>query len=143
MIQDDVNKFNLTIKPCPPGHALQVADSEDEYECRCDDNNVNIVECVPNDNKVLLEVSVAGLTQFINTYIQLYPYSQEGLWAHYVNNGSVDSKLEFYRCPTGYCQCTSLDESSESCSSVYSYRDENSQCVCDREGIIAITTATA
>ena len=43
--------------------------------------------------------------------------------------------LEYYHCPPGYCQCRRLDESSEECSSVYSYSDENFQCVCDREGM--------
>ena len=42
--------------------------------------------------------------------------------------------LEYYHCPLGYCQCRRLDESSEECSSVYSYSDENFQCVCNREG---------
>jgi len=68
LIQDDVKQFNLTIKPCPPGHALQVTDTEDEYQCKCDDNNVNIVECMPNNKKIILEVSVAGLTLSITTY---------------------------------------------------------------------------
>ena len=43
--------------------------------------------------------------------------------------------LEYYHCPPGYCQCRRLDESLEECSSVYSYSDENFQCVCDREGM--------
>ena len=133
LVRDEVKQFNLIMKPCPPGHLLHVTDSNDEYECKCDKNNVNIVECAPNETKIILEVC--------NTTQQLYKCtvsttmrSQEGLWAHYVNNGSVDSMLEYYHCPPGYCQCRRLDESSEKCSSVYSYSDENFQCVCDREG---------
>ena len=54
---------SLIIKPCPPGHVLHITDSNDEYECRCDDNNVNIVECAPNQNKIILEV--CSSTQYI------------------------------------------------------------------------------
>ena len=63
-MKDEVKQFNLTMKPCPPGHVLHVTDSNDEYECRCDDNNVNIVECAPNENKIILEV--CSSTQYIH-----------------------------------------------------------------------------
>ena len=126
-----MKQFNLTIRPCPPGHVLHVTDTKDEYECKCDDNNVNIVECIPNENMIILEVSSCD-TVYLHNYCTCH--SKEGLWAHYINNGSVNSKLEYYHCPPGYCQCRSLDESSERCSSVYSYSDENSQCVCNRKG---------
>ena len=50
--------FNLTITPCPPGHLLLTTDEEDEYECRCDDNNdENIVSCLPEEGQIVLEVS--------------------------------------------------------------------------------------
>ena len=62
-MKDEVKQFNLTMKLCPPGHVLHVTDSNDEYECRCDDNNVNIVECAPNENKIILEV--CSSTQYI------------------------------------------------------------------------------
>lgn len=52
-----MKQFNLTIKPCPPGHVLHATDSEDEYQCKCDDNDVNIVECAPTENKIILEVA--------------------------------------------------------------------------------------
>ena len=58
-MQDEVKQFNLTIQPCPPGHVLHVTDTKDEYECKCDNNNVNIVECIPNENKITLEVSTS------------------------------------------------------------------------------------
>ena len=45
------------MKPCPPGHVLHTKDSKDKYECRCDDNDVHIVKCAPNENKIILEVS--------------------------------------------------------------------------------------
>ena len=60
-----MKQFNLTIKPCPPGHVLHVTDSKDKYECRCDDTDVNILRCIPNENKITLEVS-------IRTYIAVY-----------------------------------------------------------------------
>lgn len=56
LVQDEMKQFNLKIEPCPPGHVLHVTDSEDEYECRCNDNDVNIVKCAPNENKITLEV---------------------------------------------------------------------------------------
>ena len=42
--------------------------------------------------------------------------------------------LESYHCPAGYCQCRRTDNTSEVCSSVYYYDDEDLQCVCDRKG---------
>jgi len=67
-------------------------------------------------------------------YYNYTAHLQEGLWAHYVNNGSVNGMLEYYNCPPGYCQCRSIDETSEVCNNIYSYGDENFQCVCDRKG---------
>ena len=96
------------------------------------------MECAPNENKIILEV--CSSTQYIQCTVATTMHWQEGLWAHYVNNGSVDSMLEYYHCPPGYCQCRRLDESSEECSSVYSYSDENFQCVCDREGTVTVMT---
>ena len=37
---------------------MHVTDSEDEYECKCNDNDVNIVKCIPSENKIVLEVSI-------------------------------------------------------------------------------------
>lgn len=65
------------------------------------------------------------------------------MWAHYVNNGSVNGILEYYHCPPGYCRCRNLDEGSEECNSVYSYSDENFQCVCDRKGLLLIYCITS
>lgn len=61
-MKDEVKQFNLTIKSCPPGHVLHITDSDGEYQCRCDDNNVNILECLPNENKIALEVCTYILT---------------------------------------------------------------------------------
>ena len=60
--------------------------------------------------------------------------SQQGLWAHFINNGSMENMLEYHHCPPGYCQCSKVDDNSEACTSVYYYDDEDDQCVCDREG---------
>ena len=46
--------------------------------------------------------------------------------------------LEYYHCPAGYCQCIRTDNTSEVCSSVYYYNNENLQCVCDRQGDIVV-----
>ena len=52
-----VQYFNLTITPCPPGHVLHSTDEEDEYECQCnDDNDDNIVSCLPEESRIVLEV---------------------------------------------------------------------------------------
>ena len=50
--------FNLTVTPCPPGHVLFSTDEEDEYECQCNDNDENIVSCVPEESGVVLEVRI-------------------------------------------------------------------------------------
>ena len=47
----------------------------------------------------------------------------------------MENILEYHHCPPGYCQCSKVDDNSEACTSVYSYDDENDQCVCDREGM--------
>ena len=67
-----------------------------------------------------------------------HTHTQEGLWTHYVNNGSTNSMLEYYYCPAGYCQCRRIGNISEVCSSVYYYNNENLQCVCDRQGNIVV-----
>ena len=52
-----VEYFNLTITSCPPGLKLLSSEVEDEYECRCNNNNdQNIVDCLPNQRRVILEV---------------------------------------------------------------------------------------
>ena len=54
-----VQYFNLTVTPCPPGHILHPTDDEDEFECQCnDDNDQNIVNCLPEQNKIVLQVSI-------------------------------------------------------------------------------------
>ena len=46
------------VTPCPPGYVLLSTDEEDEYECRCNDNNdENIVSCQPEKSKIVLEVT--------------------------------------------------------------------------------------
>ena len=57
-----MKQFTLKIKPCPPGHVLHTTDSKDRYECRCDDNDVHIVKCAPNENKIILEVGSYGIS---------------------------------------------------------------------------------
>jgi len=56
---------------------------------------------------------------------------QEGYWAHDVSFGSVDGTLEYYRCPPGYCRCSSNNV----CNSIYHYDNNDLQCVCDRQGM--------
>ncbi|XP_065907348.1 uncharacterized protein, partial [Dysidea avara] len=110
-----VEYFNLTVTPCPPGHALHSIDEEDEYQCRCnDDDDQNIVSCV-GENQIVLK---------------------EGQWAHYVDDGSINGRLEYYQCPPGYCQCSRVDGSSSICNNIYYYEDNDQQCVCDREGVL-------
>ena len=49
--------FNLTISPCPPGHALLSTDVSDEYQCTCDvEDDQNIVSCLNDERKLVLEV---------------------------------------------------------------------------------------
>ena len=58
--------FNLTVTPCPPGHVLLSTDEEDEYECRCDDNNdENIVSCLPEESSIVLMVCLCLCTVLI------------------------------------------------------------------------------
>ena len=68
-MQDEVKQFNLTILPCPPGHVLHITDTMDEYECKCDSNNENIVKCVSNENKLILEVGI--YTVCLHNYIHV------------------------------------------------------------------------
>ena len=59
LVQHETKQFALTIKPCPPGHTLQVTDSNDgynEYECKCNTDNKIIVNCLPDESKIILEV---------------------------------------------------------------------------------------
>ena len=58
---DEMKRFDLTIKPCPPGHVLHATEGKDKFECKCDDNDTNIIKCIPNDNKIALEVGVAAV----------------------------------------------------------------------------------
>ena len=45
------------VTPCPPGHLLLSTDEKDEYECQCNDNNdENIVSCLPEESSVILMV---------------------------------------------------------------------------------------
>ena len=49
--------FNLTVTPCPPGHAVYSTDEENEYECQCDDDNdENIISCLPEQSSIVLMV---------------------------------------------------------------------------------------
>ena len=42
---------------CPPGLALYPTAVEDEYECKCDDDNdQNIVRCLPHERRLILKV---------------------------------------------------------------------------------------
>ena len=56
LVENEMKQFALTIKPCPPGQTLHIMDSKDECECRCNADDVNIAECFPDENKVVLEV---------------------------------------------------------------------------------------
>ena len=43
--------------PCPPGQTFKVTDVTNEYNCQCDDDNdQNIVECLTDDRKLIIEV---------------------------------------------------------------------------------------
>lgn len=130
----------LAMKPCPPGHTLQTTDSKDKCQCKCNTDDQNIVDCLPTESKIILEVSWPLLLSHDQSYKYYYIcnlHSQEGIWAHIVNNGSTNSILETYHCPAGYCQCGRTDNTSEVCSSVYFYSNEDLQCVCDRQGNFA------
>ena len=51
--------FNLTVTSCPPGLVLYPNDMGDEYECKCnDDNDQNIISCLPDEKKLILKVSI-------------------------------------------------------------------------------------
>ena len=59
-MQLETKQFALTIKPCPPGHTLQITDSNNgynEYECKCNTDDQNIIDCLPDESKIILEVS--------------------------------------------------------------------------------------
>ena len=64
-----VQYFNLTITPCPPGHVLHSTDEEDEYECQCnDDNDDNIVSCLPEESRIVLKVCLCINLQIFHAY---------------------------------------------------------------------------
>lgn len=46
------------MRSCPPGHVLKnVTPDSTEYRCVCgDESDGNIVECLPLENKIVLEV---------------------------------------------------------------------------------------
>lgn len=48
----------------------------------------------------------------------------------------MNTILEYYSCPPGYCQCRKVESVSDVCSSVYYYDNDDLQCVCDRQGKI-------
>ncbi|XP_065905479.1 uncharacterized protein [Dysidea avara] len=111
---DKVHQFNLTITPCPPGHTLRRNDLEDLYSCGCnDEKNIDIVNCLPGTRKLIIK---------------------DGYWAHRIKDINVNGELIYHWCPPGYCRCTSLDDVTGTCSSVYYFDNDDLQCVCDREG---------
>ena len=65
LVQHETKQFALIVKRCPPGHTLQITDSNSgykEYECKCNTDDQNIIDCLPNESKILLEVSQPILT---------------------------------------------------------------------------------
>ena len=53
----------------------------------------------------------------------------------------VDTNLEYYHCPPGYCRCTILDGLSDNvCNNIYYHYDDDDQCVCDRKGHVDIVS---
>ena len=61
--------MSLTVMSCPPGQTLKVTDVTDEYNCQCDDDDdQNIVECLTDDRKLIIEVCS------LNTFIYTYPF---------------------------------------------------------------------
>ena len=61
----EMKQLALTIKPCPPGHALMTTDSKDEYECKCNTDDQNIADCLPNEGKIILEVCTISIITFM------------------------------------------------------------------------------
>ena len=62
--------FNLTVTSCPPGLVLLATDVEDEYKCQCNNNNdQNIVDCLPNQRRIILEVVSYQLLYYCNCFI--------------------------------------------------------------------------
>ena len=62
--------FNLTVTSCPPGLVLLATDVEDEYECQCNNNNdQNIVDCLPNQRRIILEVVSCQSLHYCNCFI--------------------------------------------------------------------------
>ena len=65
LVQHETKQFALIVKPCPPGHTLQITDSHNgykEYECECNTDDQHIIDCMPDESKILLEVSQPKLT---------------------------------------------------------------------------------
>lgn len=57
VFQNEVEYFNLTVSTCPPGLALYSTDLGNRFECRCDDDNDrNIIDCLPDERRVILKV---------------------------------------------------------------------------------------
>ena len=46
----------------------------------------------------------------------------------------MNTMLEYYNCPPGYCRCSKVENVSDVCSNVYYYDNDDLQCVCDRQG---------
>ncbi|XP_065897579.1 uncharacterized protein [Dysidea avara] len=82
-----------------------------DHVCECNKNDEFIIDCFDNFTAIVLRL---------------------GLWAH-----AVDGRLEYYQCPHGYCQCIELEQNGRShCSSVYYYEQQDSQCNCNRKGVL-------
>ena len=57
--QYEEEHINLTVTTCPPGLALYPNNVEDEYECKCDDDNdQNIFKCLPDERRLILKVCI-------------------------------------------------------------------------------------
>ena len=61
LVQNEMKNFALTTTPCPPGQILHVMGSTDECECRCSTNDVSIADCLPDENKIILEVPTVAI----------------------------------------------------------------------------------
>ena len=65
VFKHEMKHLALTIKPCPPGHAMMTTDSKDEYECKCNTDDQNIADCLPNEGKIILEVCTISIITFM------------------------------------------------------------------------------
>lgn len=103
-------KFNLQFKECPPGYTLNTLMEEKFYKsCECNHNDNNIVTC--NGTSI--------------TFKKL-------LWA--ANDPKRYDRLFTYPCPHGYCACS--EKQNEMCIHVFDSSDPDSQCVCERRGVL-------